>query len=70
MNIFVKIIVMEISYYDSNGNKVECAYWVTTENALRREQRKIGQPGQAVRTGGVLYGKEIYFISFVCDNIV
>lgn len=34
MNIFVKIIVMEISYYDSNGNKVECAYWRTTENSL------------------------------------
>ena len=27
-----------ISYYDSNGNYVDCANWRMTENALRREQ--------------------------------
>ncbi|HIW56983.1 MAG TPA: hypothetical protein H9685_02245 [Firmicutes bacterium] len=43
--------VTGISYYDSNGNYVDCAYWVTTENALRREQRRIGQPGHLLRTG-------------------
>ena len=34
-----------ISYYDSNGNFVDCGQWHISENALRREHRYRGEPG-------------------------